>query len=100
MTSGPGTELGSRNVPGFALYMTGLTQLRTLMAKSPYFARVQSPSATSTSVLPALTNQGNLIAGATARVAVGFLLNPFSVLKARFEVSAGLSTLCGERLSN
>ena len=83
-------------MPGFALYMTGLTQLRTLMAMSPYFARVQSSSATSTSVLPSLTKQGNLIAGATARVAVGFLLNPFSVLKARFEVSADLSILCGD----
>ena len=69
--------------------MTGLTQLRTLMAKSPCFARVQNSSTTNTSVLPTLTVQGNLIAGATARVAVGFLLNPFSVLKARFEVSAG-----------
>lgn len=66
------------------------------MAMSPYFARVQSSSATSTSVLPSLTKQGNLIAGATARVAVGFLLNPFSVLKARFEVSADLSILCGD----
>jgi solute carrier family 25 protein 38 len=70
------------------------------MAMSPYFARVQNSSATSTSVLPSLTKQGNLIAGATARVAVGFLLNPFSVLKARFEVSAGFSMLCGERLNN
>jgi hypothetical protein len=38
------------------------------------------------SVLPTLTSHGNLIAGAVARVSVGFLLNPFSVLKARFEV--------------
>src|SRR6266550_1414022 len=75
-------NIGGRNVPGFAMYMTGLTQLRMLMAKSPYFARIQSSSATKTTVLPTLTTQGNLIAGATARVAVGFLLNPFSVLKA------------------
>lgn len=79
----------SRNVPGVALYMTSLTQLRALMATSPYFARVRKhPNTynTNSSVLPTLTNQGNLLAGATTRVGVGFILNPFSVLKARFEV--------------
>ncbi|KAF9464246.1 mitochondrial carrier [Collybia nuda] len=77
-----------RNVPGVALYMTSLTQLRTIMASSPYFARIQQYSDRDTrnsSVLPKLTSTGNLLAGATTRVAVGFLLNPFSVLKARFE---------------
>jgi len=79
-----------RNIPGVALYMTSLTQLRTIMATSPYFARVHTPSRSSEpiksgSVLPKLTSGGNLIAGATARVGVGFFLNPFSVLKARFE---------------
>lgn len=80
----------SRNVPGVALYMTSLTQLRTIMAKSPYFGLVRKNSSRDTlknaSVLPSLTIQGNLLAGATTRVGVGFLLNPFSVLKARFEV--------------
>ena len=75
--------------PGIALYMTGLTQLRAYMAQSSYFATVkkyeQSQSKTA-SVLPVITMQGNLIAGATLRVVVGFLLNPFSVLKARYEV--------------
>ena len=70
--------------------MTSLTQLRTFLARSPYFAHVRRhPNAggsESVSVLPSLTSQGNLLAGATTRVAVGFLLNPFSVLKARFEV--------------
>ncbi|KAF9057307.1 solute carrier family 25 member 38 [Panaeolus papilionaceus] len=79
----------ARNVPGVALYMTSLTQLRTFMARSPYFAAVQKPSYqgsnTNGSVLPKLTAEGNLVAGATTRVAVGFLLNPFSVLKARYE---------------
>ncbi|PPQ71233.1 hypothetical protein CVT25_004539 [Psilocybe cyanescens] len=79
-----------RNVPGVALYMTSLTQLRTFLARSPYFALVKKypDGATANkngSVLPSLTSQGNLMAGATTRVAVGFLLNPFSVLKARFE---------------
>ncbi|PFH50561.1 hypothetical protein AMATHDRAFT_60828 [Amanita thiersii Skay4041] len=81
-----------RNVPGVAMYMTGVTQLRALMAKSPYFAAVQNSrqadtAAKNSSLLPKLTSQGNLIAGATTRVAIGFMLNPFSVLKARYESS-------------
>lgn len=68
------------------------------MASSPYFARVQRQSELKrgnkhASVLPTLSTQGNLLAGATARVGVGFLLNPFSVLKARFEVSLHLRHL-------
>ncbi|EJD00817.1 mitochondrial carrier, partial [Fomitiporia mediterranea MF3/22] len=83
-----------RNVPGVALYMTSLTQIRTAMARSAYFVRaplIFNGSATggntskSGSVLPKLSSQGNLLAGAFTRVAVGFLLNPFSVIKARFE---------------
>ncbi|KAF5390441.1 hypothetical protein D9757_005198 [Collybiopsis confluens] len=79
-----------RNVPGVALYMTGLTQLRSLMASSHYFTvPTTTPTRTNTthagSVLPKLTNTGNLLAGATTRVGVGFLLNPLTVLKARFE---------------
>lgn len=81
---------GCRNVPGVALYMTSLTQLRTIMARSPYFALAnKDPFAQGghSSVLPKLSLHGNLISGATARVGVGFLLNPVTVLKARFEVS-------------
>ncbi|KAF8901746.1 solute carrier family 25 member 38 [Gymnopilus junonius] len=75
-----------RNVPGVAMYMTSLTQLRTLMARSPYFALAKEQSSkVNESVLPSLSSTGNLLAGATTRVAVGFLLNPFSVIKARFE---------------
>ncbi|KAK7051324.1 hypothetical protein VNI00_004824 [Paramarasmius palmivorus] len=75
-----------RNVPGVALYMTSLTQLRTFMATSPYFAHVRElPDNKHASVLPKLSSQGNLISGAVARVGVGFIMNPFSVLKARFE---------------
>ncbi|KAG6374983.1 hypothetical protein JVT61DRAFT_3758 [Boletus reticuloceps] len=56
------------------------------MARSPHFSvSTVTTSGDKKSVLPKLTNQGNLLAGATARIAVGFLLNPFSVLKARFE---------------
>ncbi|KAG6915464.1 hypothetical protein DXG01_011331, partial [Tephrocybe rancida] len=76
-----------RNVPGVALYMTSVTQLRAIMATSPYFAtiRVHTRDTKNSSVLPTLTSTGNLFAGATTRVGVGFLLNPFSVLKAQFE---------------
>lgn len=76
------------NVPGVALYFTGLNQFRTLMATSRYFAsvRTQAPNSHG-STLPKLTMQGNLLAGATTRVTVGLALNPFSVLKARYEVS-------------
>ncbi|KAN0097870.1 Mitochondrial carrier domain containing protein [Tylopilus felleus] len=75
-----------RNVPGVALYFTTLTHLRSAMARSPYFSvATVTKKDDAKSVLPKLTNQGNLLAGATARTAVGFLLNPISVLKARFE---------------
>jgi solute carrier family 25, member 38 len=69
--------------------MTSLTQLRTVMAKSSYFALARKDTGAQgnhSSVLPKLTVQGNLISGASARVGIGFLLNPVSVLKARFEV--------------
>lgn len=76
-----------RNVPGIAMYMTGLSRVRVAMANSPYFAVVHSASPSEhLSTLPRLSATGNLIAGATTRVGVGFLLNPFSVLKARYEV--------------
>ncbi|KAI0366224.1 solute carrier family 25 member 38 [Pilatotrama ljubarskyi] len=78
-----------RNVPGVALYFTGLNQFRAFLATSPYFAPLRAPSASSysSSTLPKLTPQGNLLAGAVTRVAVGLVLNPFSVLKARYESS-------------
>lgn len=76
-----------RNVPGVALYFTGLNQFRAFLATSPYFAPLRAPSSSySTSTLPKLTAQGNLLAGAVTRVTVGLALNPFSVIKARYEV--------------
>ncbi|TFK56275.1 mitochondrial carrier [Heliocybe sulcata] len=76
----------ARNVPGIAIYMTGLNAVRTALAKVPYFSASSPQSGQSRgSVLPKLNSQGNLLAGATTRVAAGFILNPFSVLKARFE---------------
>lgn len=73
--------------------MTSLTQLRTVMSTTPYFQKTTTAQGTHSSVLPKLTVQGNLLSGATARVAVGFLLNPVSVLKARFEVSYSVHVL-------
>lgn len=79
-----------RAVPGVSLYMTSLTHMRALMTNSPYFVEKSSCAASSATVsgtvLPKLSNHGNLLAGAVTRVGVGFILNPFSVLKARFEV--------------
>jgi solute carrier family 25 protein 38 len=46
-----------------------------------------------TSALPKLNSQGNLVAGAVARTSVGFVLNPFTVLKSRYEVRHPLPTL-------
>ncbi|KAF9242955.1 solute carrier family 25 member 38 [Melanogaster broomeanus] len=91
-----------RNVPGVALYFTSLTHLRSIMANSPYFSLQQTITTKDgiKTVLPKLSSQGNLIAGATARVGVGFLLNPFSVLKARFESELyGYKSLSGSLLS-
>lgn len=69
------------------MYMTSLTQLRIVMNRSSYFSSARREiDGKHSSVLPKLTVQGNLLSGATARVGVGFLLNPMSVLKARFEV--------------
>jgi len=76
-------------MPGVAIYMTALTQLRTRMASSPSFAALYKQPRTNTansSVLPTLTSTGNLISGATTRVGVGLLLNPLSIIKVRYEV--------------
>ncbi|KAG8734810.1 hypothetical protein FRC10_011404 [Ceratobasidium sp. 414] len=40
------------------------------------------------STLPKLSTRANLVSGACTRVAVGFLLNPLAILKARFESGA------------
>lgn len=68
------------------MYFAGMNQVRTMLARTPYFSVTGTERTSSGSVLPKLTKQGNLIAGAFTRVAVGALLNPFTVLKARYEV--------------
>ncbi|KAG9015057.1 hypothetical protein FRB90_004996 [Tulasnella sp. 427] len=75
-----------RNVPGVAMYFYALQVLRHEMTKVPGFAVYSADqSSSSGSALPKLSSTGNLISGATARVSVGFILNPFTVVKARFE---------------
>lgn len=73
----------ARNIPGIAMYMTSLSALRARLALVKVFAAERS----TTSTLPTLSHSGNLLAGASTRVAVGFILNPISVLKARYESS-------------
>ncbi|KAF8313389.1 mitochondrial carrier [Clavulina sp. PMI_390] len=74
-----------RNVPGVALYFYCLQGMRSSMATMPMFSVQAPPSSSRLSVLPKLSPTGNLLAGAVARVSVGFVLNPFTLLKARFE---------------
>ncbi|KAF8590273.1 solute carrier family 25 member 38 [Ramaria rubella] len=75
----------ARNVPGVALYFSTLHQARAAMAKTTYFAKSSPRPGSSSSVLPSLSVQGNLIAGAVTRTVVGTMLNPLAVLKARYE---------------
>ncbi|GBE79071.1 Solute carrier family 25 member 38 homolog [Sparassis crispa] len=76
-----------RNIPGVALYFTGLNYTRNILSATSYFSvtPLHPPQTRSGSVLPKLSSQGNLLAGAVARVAVGVALNPVTVLKARYE---------------
>lgn len=89
----------ARNVPGVALYFYSVSEIRALLAKSavPHLSLPTSwttsdfptspPSSSKASTLARLTVAGNLVSGAVARVSVGFLLSPFTVVKARFESS-------------
>jgi len=99
--------LTSRNVPGVAIYFYALSAIRTELSYIQGFQTYTYPtipsSTTSTleagsgststsstkqngSALVKLSVPGNLIAGAIARTSVGFILNPITVLKARYEV--------------
>lgn len=83
--------------------MFSLSELRGLVASSqfPYLSVPASPlssdlssktgvgsgSGGRASTLARLSTAGNLFTGAVARVAVGFILSPITIVKARFEVS-------------
>lgn len=70
------------------MYFYILQGVRGAMTKVPFFAvRDSREGQSKISTLPKLSAHGNLLAGATSRVAVGFVLNPITLLKARFEVS-------------
>ena len=75
---------------GSALYFTGLNALRD---HARQFPELRSPSlsvqsaAEHSSALPKLSNAANLVTGATARVAAGFVLMPVTVIKVRYESS-------------
>lgn len=70
-----------------AIYFYALSAIRTELSLVPYFQNQGEPSTSSRSALVRLSSQGNLVAGAIARTSVGFVLNPITVLKARYEVS-------------
>jgi len=76
----------ARNVPGVGLYFYTLQTVRYHL--TPYFPSTSTTSSSSSSVLPKLSPNGNLISGALCRTAIGLLLNPFAVVKARFESDA------------
>lgn len=78
----------SSNVPGVALYFYMLSAIRHELTLVPYFARTGGSGEGKRSALAQLSSTGNLVAGAVARTSVGFVLNPITVIKARFEVSA------------
>jgi solute carrier family 25 protein 38 len=75
-----------RSVPGVAIYFYSLQSVRARLAKIPSLAAPSTPASEKGSALPKLTTEANLLSGACTRVAVGFLLSPLAVLKARFEV--------------
>lgn len=66
---------------GSALYFGMLNQMRQYVSA----ASGGPTSAASSSALPKLGNVANLTTGAFARVAAGFILNPVTVLKVRYE---------------
>ena len=96
-TSNPIRELWRGTTPsvirtgfGSALYFGMLNQMRQYAAKLPAIpvpvvtGEVRSSKGSSSS-LPKLGNVANLATGAFARVAAGFVVNPVTVLKVRYE---------------
>ncbi|TKY87201.1 hypothetical protein EX895_003878 [Sporisorium graminicola] len=82
-----------RNVPGVALYFYSVSHLRHVASQRqiPWISVAVNPNdtaaSTGSSTLAKLSTTGNLLTGAVARVTVGFLLSPVTVVKARFESS-------------
>lgn len=74
---------------GSALYFGMLNQMRQYVARMPAITTTAQNdlAAKGSSALPKLGNVANLTTGAFARVAAGFVLNPMTVLKVRYESS-------------
>ena len=84
-----------RNVPGVALYFYSVSHLRAVASQRqiPYISvALDNNAGAGSSTLAKLSTTGNLITGAVARVTVGFILSPVTVVKARFESSNFSST--------
>ncbi|KAM0723285.1 hypothetical protein Q7P37_001486 [Cladosporium fusiforme] len=71
---------------GSALYFGMLNSMRSYAARTSTSLSASANSSTS-SALPKLGNVANLSSGALARVAAGFIMNPVTVLKVRYESS-------------
>ncbi|PWN39229.1 mitochondrial carrier [Ceraceosorus guamensis] len=84
-----------RNVPGVALYFYSVTELRRFLSNANVPILSVAPQITSStgkgkgkeSTMASLSAIGNLTTGAAARTAIGFVLCPVTVVKARFESS-------------
>ncbi|WFD01144.1 hypothetical protein MYAM1_003905 [Malassezia yamatoensis] len=81
-----------RNVPGVAAYFYTINELRWLVAvwQVPLLSvrgATQVATSQKSSKLARLSTTGNLLTGAAARVAIGFFLNPITLVKARYESS-------------
>lgn len=77
-----------RTGSGSALYFGMLNKMRQYAASLPQVSLVSGeikPIRGSSSSLPKLGNVANLTTGALARVAAGFVVNPVTVLKVRYE---------------
>ncbi|PVF98379.1 mitochondrial carrier [Serendipita vermifera] len=85
---GTGATL-ARNVPGVALYYTSLQQVRyTFGSIFPWAVASTKQTRTKSgrvTTLPVLSHGGNMAAGALTRTAIGLILNPLTIVKARFE---------------
>lgn len=79
-----------RNVPGVAAYFYTLNELRWLVAtwQIPVLSSRPGPARTQdSSTMARLSSTGNILTGAVARVSIGLVLNPISIVKARYESS-------------
>lgn len=77
-----------RTGAGSALYFGMLNQMREYASRIPAVPGASSKQVSNTSsssALPKLGNVANLTTGALARVAAGFIMNPVTVLKVRYE---------------